>query len=75
MSLRDFTARVPYWKALGLAVVGGAALLWLQSTIATAIANDNIRDSEAYPARSEVVDRLARIEEKLDWLVRKSLDK
>lgn len=75
MGLRDLTARVPYWKALGIAVVGGMALLWLQSTIHTAIAQDNQRDSEAYASRSEVVDRLARIEEKVDWLIRKSVDK
>ena len=68
MSLREL-ARVPYWKALGIAVAGGAALLWLQSSIDGAVAEDNARDDSAYADKQDVTDRLARIESKIDWLV------
>lgn len=69
MSLKEL-ARVPYWKALGIAVAGGAALLWLQASITAAVTQDNVRDDSAYASRDEVLDRLARIETKVDWLVR-----
>lgn len=68
MSIREL-ARVPYWKALGIAVAGGAALLWLQSSIKGAITQDNIRDDSVYASQSEVLDRLARMETKIDFLV------
>lgn len=69
MSLKDL-ARVPWWKAIGIALAGGASLIWLQTSIAGAITTDNARDAAAFAPRDEVLDRLARIETKVDWLIR-----
>ena len=74
MSVEDSLKRVPYWRALGIALAGAGALLWLQSAVASAVATDNTRDDATYPIKGEVVDvreRLVRIEEKVDLLLRK----
>ena len=74
MSVEDSLKRVPYWKAVALVMVGATALMWLQSAVASAVVVDNIRDDASYPSRSEMQDareRLVRIEEKVDLLLRK----
>lgn len=74
MSLRDTLDRVPYWRAIAIASLGALALLWLQSTITASITEDNLRDSERFATHREVDavnDRLIRIEEKVDLLLRR----
>ena len=74
MSVEDTLKRVPYWRALAIAAIGASGILWLQSAIAEEVAVDNSRDDATYPTKAEAQDsreRLVRIEEKVDLLLRK----
>jgi hypothetical protein len=72
--MKDLLAKMPYWKALTIALAGGAALLWLQGQIHAAISADNSRDEAVFASQSTVQDmreRVVRIEEKVDLLLRR----
>lgn len=72
--MRDLLARTPYWKALALALAGGAALIWLQAEINAAVSRDNGRDDATYTPQGvvyEVKERLVRVESKIDILLSK----
>lgn len=72
--MKEVLAKTPYWKALVLVLAGGAALLWLQSQISAEVYRDNVRDDAQYAphgAVQEVRERLVRVEEKIDLLIRR----
>ena len=72
--MKDVLARTPYWRAIAIALAGGAALLWLQGQISGAVSADNTRDDAVYASQHTVQDvreRIVRIEEKLDILIKR----
>ena len=71
MALKETLDKVPYWKAVAIAMLGATVILWLNSVVLAAIAVDNGRDDATYARKETVQDnreRLVRIETTLDTI-------